>query len=174
MNLFKTLVILLLLGMVAGLGYNAINIETRAMIWEARIESAEEVEDVNMEILKAHEYSDRCLEAVRMLANENGILCEREVKMVKYLQGVEEENARLKVSLKEAVSRLQEQIEEINNLHQNVFMLEYKVKTLEQALNALPDTEPPMTYGTKHISIYEVLEIVNGVTGVITILPILL
>jgi chromosome segregation ATPase len=134
MRSLMAFVCFLLIGVCVGTSYIAIDTETRAVRWKQNIESVEYIQDLNCQILQAHDYSERLLEAVRMLANENGILCERDAAMVKVVAEYEEENTRLKSSLKEAVTTMQSQQQELNALYEQVERLKYKVQVLEKAL----------------------------------------
>ena len=125
-----------LIGICVGTTYIAVDVETRAARWQAYHESNQFLEKQNEKLLEANMYSQRLMEAVRMLANENGLLCEREAKMVQIVAEFEEENRRLKASLNEAVDMLQEQQDEMNRLHETIERLRYKVKVLENALES--------------------------------------
>lgn len=134
MRSLMAFVCFLLIGICVGTSYIAIDTEARAVRWRQNAESTEYIQELNCQILQANDYSQRLMEAVRMLANENGILCERDAAMVKVVAEYEEENARLKASLKEAVTTMQSQQQELNALYEQVERLKYKVQVLEQAL----------------------------------------
>lgn len=126
-----------LIGICAGLAYEAANPHIQATMWERRVERLEKVEKLNNDLLYAQAYARDCFEAVRMLAVENGLLCEREAKMVQAMTIREEENRALKASLSEAVERLQEQTKQINELMEANSKLKWQVKTLEEALGVV-------------------------------------
>ena len=109
----------------------------QAAAWERRAESVDRLEDLNRDIVRSYNFSQLALEATRMLAVENGLLCEREAKLTQVVAGVEEENRSLKSSLDESVSRLQTQVEEINRLIDENTRLSWKVLCLESALEAV-------------------------------------
>ena len=123
-----------LVGICVGTTYHAMDVESRAAKWQEYVESNQFIESMNNDILEANMYSQRLVEAVRMLANENGLLCEREARMVQIVAEFEEENRRLKAALNEAVDMLQEQQDEMNALYETIDRLQYKVKVLEKAL----------------------------------------
>jgi hypothetical protein len=128
-----------LIGICVGTTYTAMDVESRAAKWQKYHESNQFVEEQNDKLLEANLYSYRLMDAVRMLANENGLLCEREAKMVQIVAEFEEENRRLKASLNEAVDILQEQQDEMNALYEEIERLRYKVMTLEKALEHKSD-----------------------------------
>ena len=140
--------------------------------WQERVESVEQVEQVNMQILRAQEYNREVMSAVAMLATENGLLCEREQKTTLYVAGLDEENAKLKAALAESVENLEMQIEELNLLHNEVSRLRYKVQTLEAALElATPTPAPEQSVNDVKNDLLDILELADTV---LTILPILL
>jgi len=117
------------------MGVNVVNTEVCAYRWTERVNSVQKAQELNMEIRRAHEYSESLVEAVRMLALENGILCERDKVATEVVVQYEEESRRLKMSLGDACKRLEEQIEQINKLFDEVDALTWQVKTLERALD---------------------------------------
>jgi len=146
----RGVIALLLIGIIVILGTIALDTEARATRWERRVAKVQCLEQLNRDILRSQEYSSNLLESVRMLANENGILCEREAAHLQVIAGVEEENTRLGVSLDESIVRLQEYEEQVNDLIDEaersawrISQLEETIETLEDALAALePKTEP--------------------------------
>jgi hypothetical protein len=145
MKRFQLFVIVLLGGCVAGLAYNAASIEYRVRVWESRVRSAKALADINEGILGAASYSRELMEAVRMLANENGILCEREAKTVKYVASIEDESARLKESLKESVEAIQAQTEKIDDLTTELATANFRVRVLETAMKSVDPSYVPIS-----------------------------
>ena len=72
-----------------------------------------------------------------MLVVENGILCERELKMTQAFSQLEEENRALKISLSESVKNLNEQSETINELIEENEKLKWRVGLLERQVDVL-------------------------------------
>jgi hypothetical protein len=160
----------LLLGICGGLIYDAANIEYRVHMWDKRVRSAEQFEEQAKMVCYAQKYGEHCLDAVRSLALENGLLCEREAKTVLYVAGMEEENMRLKGSLAEAVARLQSQVEEINDLNDEVYRLEYKVAVLEAALEFGPEAEPKDVANAAFIDFVNAVQTIDAAARIITII----
>jgi len=127
----------LLIAMCACLVVIAADAETQSARWQARVNVVQEMRELNQDITTSQVYSARLLEAVRMLAMENGLLCERELAITAVVMGLEEENLRLSVSLDESVARLQEDAEQINELIDANDRLRYQLQALERALEAL-------------------------------------
>lgn len=140
---FLTFICLLLVGCCVGIGMMAADTEMHAARWSRHIESAQFMEDVNEDIAQAHIYSERCLEAVRMLANENGLLCERESKLTIVVAQMEEENRALKASLSDAVGRLENQNKQINELIDQNQRLIWQIQQLERTLELIENRQPP-------------------------------
>lgn len=111
--------------------------EAHVRRWEDKVQSAQRYREDMKAFTSMRMHTEKLSEAVRMLSSENGLLCEREHKMVKVVNEYEMENRRLKGSLKEAVENLQKQIEENNQLMEEVDRLRYRVDTLERALDAV-------------------------------------
>lgn len=135
----------LLIGSVIYIGDTQVHVNR----WKAEVQTAANYREMAREFLVMKDYTTRLVEAVRMQASENGILCEREAKMVQVVSEFEAENRRLKESLKEAVERLQEQEEQINDLMDTnerysyqIHSLERQVESLEKALEAVEKVEP--------------------------------
>ena len=135
------LLCLLLLALVVTTACLSLQTEMHAERWTNRVTSLGEVEQLNRELLQAFQYTQCSLDATRMLANENGILCEREAKVTLVLAGLEEENLTLKNSLNEAVGKLELQLSQINVLMDINDRLRYKIDCLETALEAIEDAE---------------------------------
>ncbi|MHC4369370.1 MAG: hypothetical protein ACYSW8_17305 [Planctomycetota bacterium] len=131
------IICLLLIGICAGTTYVAIDTETRATRWEKNVESAENAYEVARLVRSAQQYSLQLVEATRMLANENGLLCERDAKNTEVVAAFDDENRRLKTSLVEACDRLEEQQEEIDDLVDENEQLSYQVDVLERAVENL-------------------------------------
>jgi hypothetical protein len=123
--------------MCAILGVIAADAESQHARWQARIDVVQEMHDLNRDVRDSQIYAASLYEAVRMLANENGILCEREKAVTEVVMGLEQENLRLSVSLDEAVDRLQEDAEQINELIDSNNRLRYQLEVLERALEAI-------------------------------------
>jgi hypothetical protein len=109
--------------------------ETRAVRWQQRVESVESIKELHTQVAVAQQYTDSLFEATKMLANENGLLCERDAKAMRYVTALEAANLRLKTALKESVESLQTQIEANNELHAEIEMLYYRISMLELALD---------------------------------------
>jgi predicted RNase H-like nuclease (RuvC/YqgF family) len=127
--------ILALIAMNVVMGVSVATTEVCAERWTRRAASFQAVRELNTELLLAHEYSEGLAEAVRMLALENGLLCERNKAATEVVVQYEEESRRLKMSLGDACKRLEEQIEQINKLFDEVENLRWQVETLEAILN---------------------------------------
>lgn len=117
------------------------NTEVCASRWADRVTSFQATRELNQELLLAHEYSENLIESVRMLALENGILCERDKAATEIVVQYEEDNRRLRMSLAEACKRLEEQVVQINELTDEVEGLRWQVKTLEKALDFMKSEE---------------------------------
>lgn len=123
----------LLIGSVIYIGDTQVHVNR----WKAEVQTAANYREMAREFLVMKDYTTRLVEAVRMQASENGILCEREAKMVQVVSEFEAENRRLKESLKEAVERLQEQEEQINDLMDSNERYSYQVRSLERQVESL-------------------------------------
>jgi chromosome segregation ATPase len=148
----RGIIALLLVAIMVCLGAITLDTEVRAARWERRVERVETLRQLNCDILRAQEYSGNLMESVRMLANENGILCEREAALLTVISGVEEENNRLGVSLDESIKRLQEYEKQVNELIDEaeraswrISQLENTIETLEAALAAVNTDESETT-----------------------------
>jgi predicted nuclease with TOPRIM domain len=95
------------------------------------------VEEVQEAITQCQEYATPLVRSVEALSKENGALLERELQAAKVVNGLLEESTRLKSSLKEAVIKLQELNAENNKALEEINRLEFKVQTLESALEAI-------------------------------------
>ena len=127
--------ILALIGMNVLMGMSVATVEVCAERWSKRVTSHNQVQELNQEVRYANEYSQGLVEAVRMLASENGLLCERNKTATEVVIQYEEESRRLKMSLSEACKRLEEQVVQINELTDEVESLRWQVETLEKALD---------------------------------------
>jgi hypothetical protein len=131
--------VLALIGLNIGMAFNVANTEICAERWNDRVNAIEHVRGLNLEILKAHAYSESLIESVRMLALENGLLCERNKAAAEVAVQYEEESRRLKMSLAEACKRLEKQIQQINKLVDEVERLTWQVETLEKVLDEVTE-----------------------------------
>jgi hypothetical protein len=122
---------LLLVALNFGTWFCLANNEASVQRWQRRVATADAVIAWNEEIAFANEYAQNCYEAVRMLATENGLLCEREAATVKTIAAFEEESLKLKSSLDDAVDRLQKQEKTINDLIEENENLTWKIEVLE-------------------------------------------
>lgn len=126
---------LLLIGVIVGMclyvGDNEIHYRRAVQI--------ERVAKLNQEVTQAQEYSRLAIEATKMLAVENGLLVEREQKIVAAYAAMEEENRALKRSLNEAVDRLESQVEQINELIETNENLSWRVEVLQKALDSVSE-----------------------------------
>ena len=104
--------------------------------WQDRVASVDFRQSEVNKLAVAQEYGRTAMSSCRMLAVENGLLCERDAKMTKYVAAMEEENTKLKASLAESVEHLQALIKDNNGLHDEVNQLGYKIQCLEQALTS--------------------------------------
>jgi len=141
MKTFLTLVVLIQLAFLSSAGYYIYETDCGAERWRANVTESEQILSLANEIEHAQAYSYRCFDAVCMLANENGILCERDVKMTQVVAEFEEENRRLKESLDQACEHMSTQEDTINDLIEETEKLQYKIETLERALNAIQSLE---------------------------------
>jgi hypothetical protein len=103
--------------------------------WNHRATRIEKIEKLNLQAMEANRYSRSLMETVRMQAAENGILCERDIAHANQVAIFDEENRMLKASLADAVDRLEEQDEQINDLIDEAERLSYQVEVLEEALS---------------------------------------
>lgn len=136
--------------------------ERHAARWSERTESVEVAERYNNKLLESARYSEKLMESVQVLASENMMLCERDAKMAQVVSQYKEENRRLKQSLTEAVNRLRKQNTEMNELHEHIDRLMYKIQVLEKALN---DT------ACEENKVYHTVDVI---TTVVSILPAIL
>lgn len=167
-------VCLLLIGLCVGLTFLVADTETRADRWNERITALHRVEQLNRDLLLAQEYSSGCIEATRMLAIENGLLCEREAKMVQVVSEFETENRSLKNSLSEAVERLEDQVAQINKLMEENGRLNWRVETLEKALDAVSAKDKQeLTKEVGNTIIDNLTELCRAANMAITIVPLL-
>lgn len=141
MKTFYVFLAVLLITMNLVMAYGVVNTEVCAERWNDRVNSTEYARELNQELLLAHQYSENLIESVRMLALENGILCERDKAAGEVVMQYEEESRRLKMSLAEACKRLEEQIGQINELSDEVEDLRWQVETLEDILNKVRGDE---------------------------------
>lgn len=128
-----------LIGMNVLMGMSVATVEVCAERWHERVASYNQVQELNRKARYANEYSQGLAEAVRMLASENGILCERDKAATEVVVQYEEESRRLKMSLAEACKRLEEQIVQINELTDEVEELRWQVGTLEKILDKVKE-----------------------------------
>lgn len=165
---------LLLLGICAGLAHFTVQTEMHAERWAQRAAAIEHVESLNQDLLLAQEYSQTALEATKMLALENGLLCEREAKVSEAYSIIEQENRSLKASLSESVERLEDQIKQINSLMEENGTLKWKVSTLERALKAVEDQkkEDAIKEASKNV-VGNLMELKSSADIILTILPLL-
>lgn len=131
----------LLLGTVVGLclalAWNFFETEYHVLRWQERVESVESLEAMNLIILQAQIYSDDVLQMASQLAFANRELMERERQTTSYVVALEDENTRLKASLVEATTHLQDQVAENNNLHKELENANWRLKTLEETVKSL-------------------------------------
>ena len=123
------------------MGMSVATVEVCAERWHKRVASYNQVQELNRKVLYANEYSQGLAEAVRMLALENGILCERDKAATEVVMQYEEESRRLKMSLAEACKRLEEQTVQINELTDEIEDLRWQVGTLEKILDKVKAEE---------------------------------
>jgi small-conductance mechanosensitive channel len=153
-----SLLFAILLGSLIGMSAQVVKTEMYVRVWESRVQSLDEMERQQHELAVSQEYGARAVEAVRMLAVENGLLCERDAKAQKYVLAMEEENAKLKAALNESVDKMVELLEENSNLHQEIINLSYKVRCLEQALEAASKPPEPTVDSIKN----DILDILSS------------
>lgn len=166
---------LLLLGICAGLAHFTVQTEMHAARWAARASQLEHVEELNRDLLQAQEYSQLALEATKMLALENGLLCEREAKVAQAYSIIEAENRSLKASLAESVERLEDQIEQINSLIQENEQLTWRNQTLERALKAIEAEKKAAAVKEASKTVIDNLtELGMAAETILTIIPLLL
>lgn len=141
-----------LLGCCIGLAHFTAQTEMHAARWTERMVALEHVESLNMDLVRAMEYSELSVDAVRMLAHENVIMCQRDAKMVEVVAVFEEENRALKNSLSEAVTRLEEQLEQINDLFGENDDLYWEIDTMQNTILLMLDEKESLQ---KQISLLE-------------------
>jgi len=134
MKRFHLFVTVLLLTIVACLSALLAHQEVYVAMWESNVQCAQTYAEHNRKLAIAQEYSFEAVAAARMLATENGILCERDAKMSEMISGFDEENMRLRASLAEAVDKMEAQRLEFEALLDEASHLRYKVAVLERAL----------------------------------------
>ena len=168
-------VCLLLVGMCAAMAHFTVQTEMHATRWSQRVNSLEHVEALNRDLLMAQEYSQLALEATKMLALENGLLCEREQKVSQAYGILEAENRALKASLAEAVGRLENQVEQINELIEENESLTWRCETLERALKAIEDQKKAEAIKEAGKSVVDsLMELRESADIILTIVPLLL
>jgi chromosome segregation ATPase len=133
----RLFIIILLIMSNLFLAVYALDTERRADQWNRRVTAFEHVRQLNLEILRANERSELLAEAVRMLANENGILCERDKASMEVVAQYEEENRKLEASLYEACELIDEQQEEIDDYIDEIADLEEHIEALEELIDVL-------------------------------------
>lgn len=133
----RVFICVLLLVISAGSLGHAIDTEHRAARWERYTNAAESIEKVNKQISQSQAHSKNLLSALGTMANENGILCERDAQSMQVVREFEEANQKLKFSLSEAVARLEEMTEQVNDLMDENNSLHYKIEVLERAIELI-------------------------------------
>jgi chromosome segregation ATPase len=112
------------------------------------IKMAQEIQRVQFEqankVSQAQAYSRPLADAIKAMASENSSLLERELQAAKVVAGLQQESTYLKASLKEAVEKLQQLNNENNNALEEINKLEFKVKTLQAALDAVTKAKEPV------------------------------
>ena len=135
------LLLLLIVGASTAMFAQLAKTELYVKTWEDRVEAVEYQEQQVSATLMSQQYCQRLLEAIKMLAVENGLLCEREAKLTQYVAIMEEENTKLKAALSESVDRLETAITETENLYETIDNLKYRIQCLEKALNAVESAQ---------------------------------
>jgi hypothetical protein len=158
MKALRTFLLLALIGFTVALAAQVIKSERYVQIWQNRVASLEHHEAQVAQITACQEYSGACLEATRMLAVENGLLCERDAKMTLYVAALQEENTKLKGVVAEGVEKMQEMLEENSELHREINNLSYKIRCLEQALEAASKPPEPTVDSIKN----DILDILSS------------
>lgn len=174
MKKFLVFVVVLLAGVNAGLIYEIFGTEYRAITWERRVNSAEVLEEQKCDALRSIEYGQDCLGVARMLATENGLLCERDAKLTLYVAGVEEENMRLKAVVADGVDRMESMLQENNQLHEELDRTYYRIQCLEKALEFMPTPATEEDLDDIKDDVLEIFETAKTVIDVVTVLPFLL
>jgi len=144
MKTLKTLGFLFLAFSALALSVQVMKTEAYVQLWETRVASVEQREKDVATMLECQDYSNRVVEAVRMLAVENGLLCERDAKMQKYVLAMEEENAKLKAALDQSVEKMSELLEENSELMSEVQNLKWQISILEDTVETLKDRGPTL------------------------------
>jgi len=134
------IIAILLIGICAASTYTACDTEIRAQRWERRVASATWAQGIIEDVQSSQKYSGRLLDALSVMASENGILCERDAASMKVIAEFEDENRRLKTALAESIDRLQSQETQINDLIDGNGTLRYKIQALEQTIESLEGT----------------------------------
>lgn len=158
---------LLLIGLTAAMGYYSFQTEMHAQRWTKQASALQRVEILNATIAKSHDLNQDMHEAIRMLVAENGLLCERDAKMTQVVAEFEAENRALKNSLAEAVDNLEDQRNQINNLIRENNNLKWKVSTLEEAIERIPE---PKSEGIMKSA----RDVVYAIDVVTTVVPMLM
>lgn len=123
--------------------YIAVDTETRAARWQQRVNSAESIEATNLMILRSQDYSNLLMESLRVMANENGLLCERDAKAMDVMLALEEANAKLKAALAEATNLMQGQLAENDRLMEELDRAYYRIMLLERTVDSLTPQPTP-------------------------------
>lgn len=124
-------------------------------VWQNRVASLEQREADIGYIETAQDYGRLAVESCRMLALENGLLCEREAKMTSVVAALQEENTKLKGAIAESVENMQAMLDENNDLHREINRLNFHVEVLE---NSLEKTQAALEAATEAIEVLKAQE----------------
>lgn len=135
-NLTITVLALTAICLAGFVAYDEYNNEVRL----ARMEKTEHALRLESSAIKAAmlalETNKPLVAAVRNLTQENSALIGREQAAAATVDGYLTENKKLKESLREAVENLQMLTDQNNDLQGDIEQLEFKIATLEKALDA--------------------------------------
>ena len=168
------MVLSLFIGFTVSLTYQTVKTERYVHMWQTRVASLEHQEAQQLRVEYAQEYTRDLFDAARTIANENGLLCERDHKMTLYVAALQEENAKLKASLCESVEHLEVVLAENGELHQEISNLSYRIQYLEEALKYKPKPDEGDDLDEIRNDVLDILKAVQVIDEVVSVLTILL
>lgn len=141
-NFFSILMFVLVALLCTHVVIYTLTTDIQAERWERRATCADGIATINAQIYESHRYSKTLMESLRVVTNENGILCERDAISVRTIAAMEEENQRLKMSLKETCDMLLESINANEELHRDLDGLRWQVQQLQHVITELTRNVP--------------------------------
>lgn len=160
---FHAAVCLLLIGICAFSAHYAWDTERRARIWQDKVESAEVIQNWNKRYYYVARQSEKIVQTVQTLAEQNKAFCVREAEMLRVVNEYEQENMRLKKSLKESVRRMQDLQEELDNQYIRIQALQNKLNYLEKLLDKQGEDVDMKT-------MYDIIKVVNQAYSLLEVL----